>query len=561
MAERSSAFTIVALLLLSVWLPVWNVNASTGFSTSVSFQGSFSGDVTDGGNVFTSANPTFSLTVSNTSNLTVINTEYELSNATSTQQFNYTTNVTIQSNYTSIYDLKYRTNTTYGLESWKTLRISIDADSPTVNLVSGNTSERRYTQNQSVLLVSQYHPVEFQCSDSISGVQSFSGLIGNETLNSSSNRLTITKQDLGNYSNQSQQVNATLTCLDNVGNSKSSMISLILDDEVPILTVTESGHRSGNCVSDTWKLLTSSTDNHSSVVVESWNQSAWVISPSSISPQSNTGNSSIILRATDSSGFSSLNQSWNISVDTTPPSLSTTLNSTSLSFIAYDNCSSPYVQVQWETISGQTSGWTTYQNSSLTIPIAFNGSVVRAKIKAFDTFNNQNQVTTGWINTNGSIPTSIVVLQNPHLGNVSNSSVSFRITPVGYLANTSYSLSVNGQLDLSGYTTSQYLLNRSLSHNDQFTLSLNTTNGFGGSSLQIFNYSVDNSNSHSLAITLSGQSLNTTSLLLGPTGRLTPAAASDDNTGVGGSYASCTWDGTTWFQSTAGFKLRPVHHI
>ena len=48
-----------------------------------------------------------------------------------------------------------------------------------------------------------------------------------------------------------------------------------------------------------------------------------------------------------------------------------------------------------------------------------------------------------------------------------------------------------------------------------------------------------------------------TNLLLGPTGRLSPGIASDSNSGVGGSHASCTWDGSTWFQSTPGASYAP----
>ena len=112
MSERTRAYTLVCILLLSSCIPLWNVAASTNFSTTITFQDSVYGNASDGGSVFTSANPTFELVVSNLTNTTVINTEYELSNATSTQLYNYTTNVTIPSNHSSTIDLRYRTNTT-----------------------------------------------------------------------------------------------------------------------------------------------------------------------------------------------------------------------------------------------------------------------------------------------------------------------------------------------------------------------------------------------------------------------------------------------------------------
>ena len=557
MNERVRAYALVLVLLLSTCVPLWTVAASTNFSTTISFQENVYGDESDGGSVFSPANPTFQLAVSNLTNATIINTEYELSNSTSVQLYNYTTNVTIPSNHSSTFDLRYRTNTTSGLESWKSLEIVVDADSPVISLSSTNGSLNRYSQNQSIFVVSSNQPLEFQCVDSSSGVQSFSGLIGNTSLASINNSITVTNQTFTNQANQSQQIDLTAFCSDNVGNNKSSTFTLILDDENPQLLTTESGTRIGNCVSEVWKLWPSATDNHSAASVQIWSQFSWSTAPSSISPDSNTSGSNITLRAVDSSGFSSSNQSWLVTVDSSSPNMSTTLNSTELSISAYDNCTSTNVQVMWETILGQSSGWATYQNSTLVIPVPFNGSIVRAKIKAIDQFGNENLVTSGWVSTNGSLPSSVVVLQNDHLGNISNNSVSLRITPTGYLANSSFQLYINSQLNYSSYTTSQVILNRSLAHGDDFTLLINTSNGYGGYTNQNFGYTVDNSNGHVLPITLSGQSLNTTSLLLGPTGRLTPAAASDDNSGVGGDFVSCTWDASTWFQSTAGFNYAP----
>jgi hypothetical protein len=557
MNERRRAYTLVCILLLSSCLPLWNVAASTNFSTTISFQESIYGDLSDGGSVFSPANPTFELVVSNLTNTTVINTEYELSNSTSTQVYNYTTNVTIPSNHSSTFDLRYRTNTTSGLESWKSLEVVVDADVPVISLSSINGSPIRYSQNQSIFVVSSNQPLEFQCGDLISGVQYFHGSIGNASLASINNSITVTDQTFTNQTNQPQQIDLNMFCLDNVGNNRSSTFTLILDDEIPQLITTESGTRIGNCASEDWKLWPSATDNHSTASVQIWSQSSWSTASSSISPDRNSTGSNITLRAVDSSGFASPSQSWLVSVDTSPPSMSTTLNSTELSISAYDNCTSTNLQVMWETILGQSSGWTTYQNSTLVIPVPFNGSIVRAKIKATDMFGNENQFTSGWVSTNGSLPSSVVVLQNDHFGNISNNSVSLRITPTGYLANSTFEFYINNQLNFSGYTTSQVILNRSLAHGDDFTLFINTSNGYGGYRNQNYSYTVDNSNGHVLPITLSGQSLNTTSLLLGPTGRLTPAAASDDNAGVGGDYVSCTWDASTWFQSTAGFNYAP----
>ena len=182
MNERTRACTLVCILLFSSFIPFGNVAASTNFSTNIAFQDNIYGDASDGGSVFTPANPTFELVVSNLTNTTVINTEYELSNLTSTQLYNYTTDVTIPSNHSSTFDLRYRTNTTSGLESWKSLEVVVDADTPAISLSSTNGSLVRYSQNQSIYIVSSLQPLEFQCADSGSGVQSFYAVIGNTTL-------------------------------------------------------------------------------------------------------------------------------------------------------------------------------------------------------------------------------------------------------------------------------------------------------------------------------------------------------------------------------------------
>ena len=46
-------------------------------------------------------------------------------------------------------------------------------------------------------------------------------------------------------------------------------------------------------------------------------------------------------------------------------------------------------------------------------------------------------------------------------------------------------------------------------------------------------------------------------LLLGASGRLVPGAASDDSSGVGGSHALCSTDGSSWFQVSSGSSYAP----
>ena len=105
--------------------------------------------------------------------------------------------------------------------------------------------------------------------------------------------------------------------------------------------------------------------------------------PQSVSPSGN-GSTSIVLRATDASGYSSNVQNWSIYLDTTPPAIQTSLNSTNLQINTADDCLEGYLLVQWETLSGQSSGWSYYNQSQVSVSVPFNGSVVKATVKSFD---------------------------------------------------------------------------------------------------------------------------------------------------------------------------------
>ena len=65
-------------------------------------------------------------------------------------------------------------------------------------------------------------------------------------------------------------------------------------------------------------------------------------------------------------------------------------------------------------------------------------------------------------------------------------------------------------------------------------------------------------NSYAIPISRLGLQLNTSTLVLGSTGRVVPMAPSDDTNGVGGSHASCSWDGNTWFTSTINASYAPT---
>ena len=84
-------------------------------------------------------------------NSTFINSEYEIVvGSQSSGITNYTAAATVWANHSTNITISYRSNSTTGLESWKSLHLIVDADLPTVAINSVNSSALRYNQNQSV---------------------------------------------------------------------------------------------------------------------------------------------------------------------------------------------------------------------------------------------------------------------------------------------------------------------------------------------------------------------------------------------------------------------------
>ena len=89
-------------------------------------------------------------------------------------------------------------------------------------------------------------------------------------------------------------------------------------------------------------------------------------------------------------------------------------------------------------------------------------------------------------------------------------------------------------------------------------LNVTTGDSLGKVRTQVWNYTVDSSNSHQVNVTVSGNHITSPSLILGPTGRLVPGSPSDDSGGVGPSHASCSWDGANWFNAQASATYAPT---
>ncbi len=247
---------LVIQLLLTSWTLIGVTSASNNPpSTSISITTSHHGGLSDGSSVYVSANPEFTLSHTLVNNSTHINSEYEIvEGSQSLGVTNYTTAATVWANHSTNLTVNYRTNSTTGLESWKSLNLIVDADLPTVTISSNNSSLLRYNQNQSVYVTSNLTPLTFSCVDLISGVANLSASIGSHQFNSNSSTLSIS--NLPNSINGNNTFDITVVCKDNVDNELNQTYTVILDDSIPTLSYTELGVRAqrstSDCISADW---------------------------------------------------------------------------------------------------------------------------------------------------------------------------------------------------------------------------------------------------------------------------------------------------------------------
>ena len=87
--------------------------------------------------------------------------------------------------------IDYRSNSTTGLEPWKSLNLVVDADAPTIEVLTSGGAPLRYKSNQSTYVTSAVNPLTISCSDAISGVSNFSATIGSDQLNSTGNSIVL----------------------------------------------------------------------------------------------------------------------------------------------------------------------------------------------------------------------------------------------------------------------------------------------------------------------------------------------------------------------------------
>ncbi len=191
MASKRVSILLVAQLILASWAAIGFASAAGEPTTTLSIQSSY---YVDSNGTYVSQNPVFALSSSPANGSTVSYSEYEITNDGQTSNGTYSIPVTIFVNHSREIGLRYRSNSSTGLEPWNNLTLTVDADAPVISLSSGLESPLKYISNQSIYVTSSNHPLNISCSDSGSGINALSGDIGGNQISGSNSVLSLTTQ-------------------------------------------------------------------------------------------------------------------------------------------------------------------------------------------------------------------------------------------------------------------------------------------------------------------------------------------------------------------------------
>jgi len=534
------------------WANVPVASATTPPGTSVSFSTPYFGTTANNGFAFTSANPNIILNATTPANSTLYSTEYKLGangNVTIYQgPFNLNSS-------TSVVELKYRSNASSGLESWKSLTISIDADSPTFSATSIGQPVQRYVANRSVLLTSDAVPLRIQCSDSLSGFGSMYGQIHNLNFNSSNNSFDLSPQDYPSLVALNQTMGASVQCNDRVGNQNWFNFSFRIDSSPPQLTTLTTGYRNGMCTSANWTLSASSFDSDSDSSIETMENGTWQVFSGPRSFPSGF-NDTVRLRATDQMGLSSNISQWAVLIDDSGPVVNATLVNNQLLYTVEDDCQVSETLVRWETYDGNLSSWYQVTNGTSSVPSFLNGSIIRAHVLAEDELGNTASSMTQWAQTNGSLPFTLLYERSDTYGVFAAPEFSVLLAPQGVQSTATYMLYQANQSVSSGNVSGLTTVDYNFSHGDNIRLYVVTTGALNTTSHFNHTWIVDGDNQQSVGIFTSGSYVNTTALILGPAGVMQHTASLDDISGVGADFVECTTTGIQWARSF-GSPIQP----
>lgn len=534
------------------WAHVPAASATTPPATSVSFSTPYFGTTVSNGFAFTSGNPNIILNATTPANSTLYSTEYKLGangNVTLYQGPFYL------NSSTSVVELKYRSNASSGLESWKSLTISIDADAPTLSATSIGQQVQRYVVNRSVLLTSNAVPLRIQCVDSLSGFGSMYGQIHNLSFNSSNNSFDLLPQNYPSLVALNQTMIASVQCNDRVGNQNWYNFSFRIDSSPPQLTTQTTGYRNGMCTSANWSLSASSFDSDSDSSIETLENGTWraFASPRSFS---SGFNDTVRIRATDQMGLSSNVSQWAVFIDDFGPVVNATLVNNQLLYTVEDDCQISETLVRWETYNSNLSSWYQVTNGTESVPEFLNGSIIRAHVLAEDELGNTASSMTQWSNTNGSLPFTLLYERSDMHGGFAAPEFSVLLSPQGVQSTATYILYQGNQSVSSGNVSGLTSVDYNFSHGDNIRLYVITTGAINTTSHFNHTWVVDGSNQQSVGILTSGSYVNTTELILGPAGVMQHTASLDDFNGVGADFVECTTTGIQWARSF-GSPIQP----
>lgn len=542
---------MVTVITLVLFFPLIPAAAFSPPNTAVSWSGAYMGSTSDGGSLVSAPNPQVTLQASTGSNATIISTEYKIGDNGTV--LTYTAPFKIWGNHSHSSVLHYRSNSTSGLEGWKSLSYTIDADAPV--LAYSNANLLTSTVNNTHYLVSSSMPFGVQCEDNGSNVASLHIIIGSTNLTVNASQGSITAAMLSNHGSGLSN-GVSVLCIDGVGLNKWLNFTLEIDSTAPTLVWSELGPRSGSCISPSWKLMASSTDTQTSSSVQYNDGGSWASfsSPMSFAPGFN---GTVSLRAIDGMGLVSSTSSLTLVSDASPPNISAVLSTSNLTVSTSDSCGVATTYAQFELLNGTRSAWYSVGSGPLVHPAGFNREPVRAHINSTDAVGNSRVITTGWNQSSGSLPVAVVSVLSGSEGGLIEPMFRATVSPSGYQTLSNWTLFRNNVSVASGSINNPQSIYYNFSHNDHVRLRTVNNGAFGATNVSEYIWTVDGINNHQVGLFLHGAYNNSSGLVMGPSGQLSHGLPGDNSGGVGGQLVQCSTNGID-FSTSQGARITPV---
>ncbi len=485
-----------------------------------------------------------------------------LKTGSGTYQNGTTLNLQPPNTQTGYINVSYRANGTGGMEDNRTVSILFDQSKPTLSISpfanavdSGESSgyDFRAASNGSISIT---------CADANSNLSEIRVMNGATEVDS-----TTTSSLLFGVSGLTAGVvvSRNIECEDIAGNIISRSINITVDDVLPSIShIFSSAVPAHGCVSPTWSVWTSMSDVSGPVseYVSVDNGTVWNTHQNPYSPTLNFSGD-ISYRAIDGVGLDNYSNITGITVDSLPPVINASWNSTGKYFTVSvsDQCDpSPSLLARWESSNGSYSSWFIPSNQSFSIPSPFNLTSSRLHIHSVDLASRTSNYSSIWVAATSSISESIsYILNSTSIAGYSNDSMSMWVgLPTGFSAELD--ININGSLDSTIYFNQTKSEGINLSHSQSVELILNWTNGsvIGSHS---WNYSIDSEVGTTPTIGVSGDSvIKDGKLFVDASASLLITNVDDDPGGVGDSHCECRDNASSdWTAlSSSTFSLQGV---